>query len=117
LLFVVGDGHFSPVAGYHKERDLLLVLDVARFKYPPYWVHTKDLWDAMAIADGTTGKSRGYFTVSAWGVEKSGIIPQQSVEGSALGKDCPPSIRTWTSLTKETHSVILHHHGKCSHDH
>ena len=27
-----GDGHFSPVGGYHKERDLVLILDVARFK-------------------------------------------------------------------------------------
>jgi glutathione gamma-glutamylcysteinyltransferase len=33
-----GIGHFSPIGGYHKEKQLVLVLDVARFKYPPYWV-------------------------------------------------------------------------------
>jgi hypothetical protein len=127
--FIIGDGHFSPVAGYHKDRDLLLVLDVARFKYPPYWVHTKDLWDAMAITDGTTGKSRGYFTISAWDIEKTSSSPQQSdsviesVESSVIGQDCPPVIRSWTSLTKDTQSSIHHHnhhhhhHGNCSHDH
>ena len=30
-----GGGHFSPIGGYHATRDLALVLDVARFKYPP----------------------------------------------------------------------------------
>ncbi len=25
-----GDGHFSPVGGYHRERDLVLILDVVR---------------------------------------------------------------------------------------
>ena len=36
-LLQTGDGHFSPVAGYHAGTDSVLVLDVARFKYPPYW--------------------------------------------------------------------------------
>ena len=30
-----GSGHFSPVGGYHRGSDSVLVLDVARFKYPP----------------------------------------------------------------------------------
>jgi len=33
-----GQGHFSPIAGYDEVEDLVLVLDVARFKYPPHWV-------------------------------------------------------------------------------
>lgn len=36
LLFPHTDGHFSPVAAYHEERDMALILDVARFKYSPY---------------------------------------------------------------------------------
>jgi glutathione gamma-glutamylcysteinyltransferase len=31
-LMQTGDGHFSPVAGYHAETDSVLMLDVARFK-------------------------------------------------------------------------------------
>ena len=27
-----GDGHFSPIGGYDPENDLLLIMDVARFK-------------------------------------------------------------------------------------
>jgi len=31
-----GDGHFSPIGGYNKKNDLVLIMDVARFKYPPH---------------------------------------------------------------------------------
>ncbi len=27
-----GDGHFSPIGGYHRGKDLVLLMDVARFK-------------------------------------------------------------------------------------
>ncbi|EFN53566.1 hypothetical protein CHLNCDRAFT_25686 [Chlorella variabilis] len=33
-----GDGHFSPIGGYSAREDLALILDTARFKYPPHWV-------------------------------------------------------------------------------
>ena len=55
-----GDGHFSPIAAYHPPTDSCLVLDVARFKYTPYWVTVKDLYDAMIPPDKATGKSRGW---------------------------------------------------------
>ncbi|MDB4985170.1 MAG: Glutathione gamma-glutamylcysteinyltransferase [Myxococcaceae bacterium] len=42
-----GGGHFSPIGGYHAQRDLALILDVARFKYPPHWVPAERLWQAM----------------------------------------------------------------------
>jgi glutathione gamma-glutamylcysteinyltransferase len=55
-----GDGHFSPIGGYHRERDLVLVLDVARFKYPPHWVPLGLLWESMAPLDPVTNRPRGY---------------------------------------------------------
>lgn len=55
-----GDGHFSPIGGYHPERDLVLIMDVARFKYPPHWVPLVDLYAALQPIDKATGKSRGY---------------------------------------------------------
>lgn len=55
-----GIGHFSPIAAVHSEKNLALVLDVARFKYPPYWVNIKDLHRAMKDVDPETGASRGY---------------------------------------------------------
>lgn len=56
-----GSGHFSPIGGYHRQKDLVLIMDVARFKYPPWWVPVEDLWRAMAIGDPMTEESRGYF--------------------------------------------------------
>jgi hypothetical protein len=56
-----GTGHFSPLAGYHAASDSVLIMDVARFKYPPHWVTVAQLWHAMAdYVDSVTGKARGY---------------------------------------------------------
>jgi glutathione gamma-glutamylcysteinyltransferase len=59
-----GIGHFSPVAAVHRERGLALILDVARFKYPPYWVRTESLYEAMRVVDPSTNMSRGYCVLS-----------------------------------------------------
>jgi hypothetical protein len=56
-----GDGHFSPLAAYHQETDQVLLLDVARFKYAPYWVSVEDLYHSMEPKDPDTQKSRGWF--------------------------------------------------------
>ena len=58
-----GSGHFSPVGGYHMARDLALILDVARFKYPPHWVSAEQLWLAMQVIDFATGLARGWLTI------------------------------------------------------
>ncbi len=55
-----GTGHFSPIGGYHVARDLVLVLDVARFKYPPHWIATEKLWRSMQVHDPATDRARGY---------------------------------------------------------
>ena len=59
-----GDGHFSPIGGYHREKDLVLIMDTARFKYPPFWVPLTKLYEAMTIEDINTKKPRGYFVIS-----------------------------------------------------
>jgi glutathione gamma-glutamylcysteinyltransferase len=76
-----GEGHFSPLAGYCEEEDMVLVLDVARFKvrlscgfrsstrceqsltprigqYPSYWISVKDAYASMLRHDPTTNKPR-----------------------------------------------------------
>ncbi|EFJ45552.1 hypothetical protein VOLCADRAFT_63429 [Volvox carteri f. nagariensis] len=50
-----GDGHFSPIGGYHPDRDVVLLLDVARFKYCPHWVAVDELLGAMGLLDPVTG--------------------------------------------------------------
>ncbi|KAK4441572.1 Glutathione gamma-glutamylcysteinyltransferase 1 [Sesamum alatum] len=59
-----GTGHFSPIGGYNAERDMALILDVARFKYPPHWVPLGLLWEAMDTVDESTGLRRGFMLVS-----------------------------------------------------
>jgi glutathione gamma-glutamylcysteinyltransferase len=58
-----GSGHFSPIGGYHAARDLVLVLDVARFKYPPHWISAERMWQAMTTIDPATGQSRGWLAL------------------------------------------------------
>ncbi|XP_038874485.1 glutathione gamma-glutamylcysteinyltransferase 1-like isoform X2 [Benincasa hispida] len=59
-----GTGHFSPIGGYHVGQDMALILDVARFKYPPHWVPVKLLWKAMEHIDEATGQRRGFMLIS-----------------------------------------------------
>ncbi|KAA0048012.1 glutathione gamma-glutamylcysteinyltransferase 3-like [Cucumis melo var. makuwa] len=47
VLKQTGAGRFSPIGGYHAGKDMVLILDVARFKYPFHWVPLTLLWDAM----------------------------------------------------------------------
>ena len=60
MLGQTGDGHFSPVAGYNPYSDQVLILDTARFKYPPHWVPLRLLWQAMQAVDKDTGKKLAY---------------------------------------------------------
>ena len=55
-----GEGHFSPMGGYHRGRDMVLVMDVARFKYMPHWVPVPAMWKAMQALDASTRLPRGY---------------------------------------------------------
>lgn len=55
-----GTGHFSPIGGYDRASDHVLVLDVARFKYPMHWVPLPALHAAMQPLDPATGRPRGH---------------------------------------------------------
>ena len=56
VLGQTGSGHFSPVGGYHSQNDLVLILDTARFKYPPHWVPLTLVCEAMRALDTSIGK-------------------------------------------------------------
>jgi hypothetical protein len=59
-------GHISPLAAYDAKADRFLILDVARYKYPPVWVGTADIFDAMNTPDAANGdKTRGFVLVTA----------------------------------------------------
>lgn len=108
VLNQTGDGHFSPIGGYHREKDLVLIMDVARFKYPPYWVPLTQLWAAMAEPDLVSGEPRGYFVISGW----NDRAPQaaSSAEASVYSGHvhCSHPMR---------HTTTYVHHASCGHEH
>ena len=69
-----GCGHYSPIAGYHPQTDMALVMDVARFKYPPYWAPVELLWRAIQELDPLTGQGRGYYLMSRGDAEGKGEV-------------------------------------------
>jgi hypothetical protein len=58
-------GHISPLGAYDAKADKFLVLDVARYKYPPVWVDAAALFDAMRTDDFVSAKTRGFVTIAA----------------------------------------------------
>ncbi len=59
-------GHISPIAAYDAERERVLVMDVDRSWYEPYWVSDRTLLAGMAKPDDQApgrGLSRGYVHV------------------------------------------------------
>ena len=63
LLGQEGGGHQSPLAAYDEASDSVLMLDVAKFKYPPAWIGVDELLAAMREIDPDSGKSRGIVVV------------------------------------------------------
>lgn len=59
-------GHISPLAAYDAKSDRFLILDVARYKYPPVWVTAADLFAAMNTIDSDNqNRTRGYVLIAA----------------------------------------------------
>lgn len=54
-----GSGHWSPLAAYHLKSDSVLLLDVARYKYPALWIPVAKLYSSTLGIDGASGRSRG----------------------------------------------------------
>jgi glutathione-S-conjugate glycine hydrolase len=74
-------GHISPLAAYDAKEDRFLILDVARYKYPPVWVKASDLFDAMNTTDAANGnKTRGYVLVAKAGGPTTGAAPPTPVQ-------------------------------------
>jgi len=89
-----GDGHYSPIAAYHEATDKCLVMDVARFKYAPFWVSVKDIYEATRPKDSVNNKSRGWFL----------IYPKLSVSNQVNGSKYSGS-KTTDEREKPAHLV------------
>ena len=55
-----GTGHFAPLGGYDKDGDMILILDCARFKFPPHWVPVSMMWQSIqSLAVNGKGQTDG----------------------------------------------------------
>eukprot|EP00928_Gymnodinium_smaydae_P072499 TRINITY_DN5584_c0_g2_i1.p1 TRINITY_DN5584_c0_g2~~TRINITY_DN5584_c0_g2_i1.p1 ORF type:complete len:532 (-),score=62.59 TRINITY_DN5584_c0_g2_i1:189-1784(-) len=66
-----GSGHWSPVAAYAPKSDMVLIMDVARYKFPPHWVRVKDLVRAMDTVDTDSDLDRGWLLLERNGTQPS----------------------------------------------
>jgi hypothetical protein len=72
-------GHISPLAAYDAKADRFLILDVARYKYPPVWVKASDLFEAMNTTDSANdNKTRGYVLIAKTRPIAAGVISRSS---------------------------------------
>jgi glutathione gamma-glutamylcysteinyltransferase len=87
ILNQTGSGHFSPIGGYHAAKDMVLIMDVARFKYPPHWVPLELLHEAMQLVDPDSSKPRGLLKVAA--AQQSDLHSRMMSCCCADGDRCP----------------------------
>ena len=118
-LLQTGDGHFSPIAGYNEAKDMCLIMDVARFKYPPHWVSTTVLYHAMCRLDPVCNQTRGWMVCS--NAERSESyyfklnttsIERQQVETLKDALCCCSSRFVSELVGSAVHSDCDHDHGK-----
>lgn len=57
-------GHLSPIGAYDARKKRVLILDVDRKYYQPYWVSVEKFFDAINTTDPGTSKKRGLILVS-----------------------------------------------------
>ncbi|KAI8062465.1 Phytochelatin synthase-domain-containing protein [Gongronella butleri] len=59
------DAHFSPIGGFDKVQQRVLIMDVDRVRHPSVWVHAHDLYQAMARREKWHAQPRGFFVLQA----------------------------------------------------
>ena len=74
-------GHISPLGAYDVDSDQFLILDVARYKYPPVWVDTAALFAAMAAPVKGLERTRGFVLARQ----------REAPVDPASGADAPPT--------------------------
>nr|AIS24729.1 phytochelatin synthase [Sporobolomyces primogenomicus] len=97
-----GTGHFSPVGAYSERDDQVLILDVARFKYPSYWIPAELAFDSMIPIDDATGQPRGYVMLDvAPSPDAGSLAGRQSLTTLTLNKS------SWAVVSNALSRLLL----------
>lgn len=102
----VGGGHFSPVGAYHAPTDSFLVVDVAKYKYPPVWVGADALFRSLATVDscGTYDYPEGQDLLADNASDGTSYINPITHEDYAKALEvlnCKPKMRGYVILRKK----------------
>uniref|UniRef100_A0A0V0JC02 glutathione gamma-glutamylcysteinyltransferase n=1 Tax=Schistocephalus solidus TaxID=70667 RepID=A0A0V0JC02_SCHSO len=87
-----GTGHYALIGGYHPQRDLVLLLETAAFKYPPHWAPLTSIWTGMQAIDKETGQPRGYMLMTKAYHNRLGL----SSSSSSLASQSPSTISSFS---------------------
>ena len=108
-----GTGHYSCVGGYHPASERVLILDTARFKYPPFWVEIDSLFQSINSIDiDNTDKKRGLIVVSKHQSFESQLLSDvvDKQIGIRLSAHLPQSVQSidpMEAISQEQLSLIL----------
>jgi glutathione gamma-glutamylcysteinyltransferase len=83
VLGQTGEGHFCPIGGINLRRNLILLFDVARFKYPPQWCPLDLLFASLEPLDKSTEMTRGFALLS------------RSIEYPSICRMSPDVVACW----------------------
>ncbi|ORY78892.1 Phytochelatin synthase-domain-containing protein [Leucosporidium creatinivorum] len=82
--------------------DMVLILDVARFKYPSYWISVDLAWDSMLPLDKATGQPRGYCLLTPLPeADPSSLLAPASLTTITLNKS------SWATVSNGITKLLL----------
>ena len=87
LSCLLGDpehGHFSPIGAYNYKKDAFLIMDVAKYKYPPVWVPSLNLFHGVSTIDNCAGFE----------------YPEEARITEELKAEQPPNFTRWFEVLK-----------------
>ena len=102
-----GDGHFSPIGAYHRKEDKVLILDTARFKYPPHWIDLEMLYKSMCRLDPEKNLTRGWMILDVPHGTKTELSSNEV--GNTPGIQHSKDVREEELKEQETSSPWLNH--------
>jgi hypothetical protein len=59
----LGNPHYSPVAGWDKKQNQLMIADTESFVKEPYWVTVEDMFQSMSHCNPAFGIPRGWLVL------------------------------------------------------
>ena len=65
-----GLGYFSRIAAWNQNKGKVLILDLARFKYPVNWAPINTVWKSIEDLDEATKAPRGYLIFKKYSKNK-----------------------------------------------